>query len=212
MYAPIPQPLPNEPSRTGSIILLVTGLILTFILAPLALVISSVFGVISAASDYTNTSSAHAPFLQRVENGDNITVRDPGLVALTTIPGDTVVPTKCELKSDNRVVTLSRKQDDSSNGTVFTAFDIPKGNYTLDCELPGSAKDISLYYMDASKIAKATITGFFVGFIISTILGVAGLLMIVGGIVWLILVNKRRDEMRFAHLYQVQPPQPSNQL
>ncbi|MDO5061478.1 MAG: hypothetical protein Q4D73_07640 [Actinomycetaceae bacterium] len=210
MYAPTPQPLPNTPSRTGSIILLVTGLVMTFILAPLALIISSAFGVVSSAADYAHIPNSSNALLQRVENGDNIKVEDLGLVALTTLPTDTVIPTHCELKSNNHVIELARSQDNSSNATVFTAIDVPRGNYTLNCETPDSTKNFSLYYMDTNKLAKGAITGIFVGFIISIILGIAGLAMIIGGIIWLILVNKRRDEMRFAHLYQPQPPQPNN--
>ena len=159
------------PSRVGAIVMLVVGVAL-MIPVPLVIFLSSF--VISV--DFTQISTG------MTTNGGTVTVDDTGMFGVV---GGTTLH-ECTLDNGTERHTLYSDVDGIVRGRGITP-----GAYTLDCG--PEANGVELMLMPEGQI-EDLFDGTVRGLIISTVVGLTGLGLMIGGIVWLVSRNRKRRE------------------
>lgn len=188
------------PSRGGSVAMIVIGLVLMFVVAPLVLVISMAVSVASSidATDFTT-----------FRNNDEISVNTESTLTLLYVTDNESVEDilreveqgePVESTSANRApdCTLTGASGDFSvepidpNDTASTITKVPAGTYTLVC-----VNDFG----DGIMVISDEVVGDVVGavgpaLIIGAIVGIVGLVLLIWGIVKLVKVNRQRREVQ----------------
>lgn len=172
-------PRPELPSRAWPIVLIVAGIVVAMILSVVTLV-----GVAASGINWQKIVDSANP----VASGSTVTVDDSGSYIVTATDGTKIA---CTLTSGNGTVLELQAPTGQSN--VVMGSKITPGQYRLDCT--GVTSSTSLVGM----------TGFSTGDMASlgaravmwaTVVGLIGLAMTIGGIVWLVRVNGRRREVQ----------------
>lgn len=173
--APAPGPLP---SRAGAVVLLVLGVVVATIIAFAAFI-----GVALAGMDFQDVVNSATP----VANGDTVEVDTSGSYTVVDTEGGRL---SCDLRSSDGTDTAL----DGVSGytSMVMGSDIPSGSYTLSCQTTGNASLVGMTGLDASQMTEAVMRGFTWG----TVLGFIGIAMVVGAVVWLVRINRRRSEIQ----------------
>ncbi len=171
-YSPnVGVPALKVPSRVGPILLIVFGILSAVIVAPLAFV-----GGVLGGMDFTSMMGQMSP----VASGDTVTVDDSGALMVVSQTGNV---TSCSLEGSGGTHRMELVGNDT-----FFAQKLERGDYVLECVGSGSSNLLAFTGLDADSIMNAGFSGFVWG----TGVGILGLFLAVGGIVWLIVVNQKR--------------------
>lgn len=164
----------TPPSRTGPIWVIVAGVFLMLVVAPITFL-----GLIFNGFDLTSLTDESLT----ATNGGSIQVDETGTVGIAT---STDVPVSCTIENDaTDPVTLTQEMD----GVLLVARGLEPGEYTLSCpNLPAGTTIIVVSGTTMGQVVPSTMTAF--GW--SSVVGVIGLATTIGGIVWLINRNKAR--------------------
>lgn len=174
-YAPTQTQLPG---RGLPITLIVIGLLLMFIVAPVVLVSGA---ALTAANSMVSGSVASD---SRVIDVDNT-----GAALITVMPASQ--DTTCHLEQGGETVQLEAQ--DSGGSKVFSSDQVKPGQYDVVCEnLPENATVVPMNGEAAMGIVK----DFGKGALWSVIPGLLGLGLLIWGIVKLVKVNRRRREIQ----------------
>ena len=178
--APIQQPggfpgqpgtaTPVLPGRGKSITMIVMGLVMMFILAPISFFTGIAIGAAQNAGKFISNEVVVESFPVV-----NVTVTGPN--------ADTAI---CGLIGENGIVELY-----PNGGGEFVNDNVPRGKYEVACDNLTSADTVIVVSGDdiVGILANgASLTGL----IISFVLGVVGFILLIVGIVKLVKVNKQR--------------------
>lgn len=166
------------PSRTWPILTLVFGVIL---MIPVPLVVF--FSMVVSSVDLSQFSTG------MTTNGGTISVDESGVVGIVS---DRSLE-ECTLENDSESHTLYAGSDGIVSGRGITP-----GTYTLDCGV--SQNGATLVVMSDIAI-DSFMDGTMTGLIVSTVIGLAGLGLLIGGIVWLVMRNRKRREYLRVGMY-----------
>ena len=169
-----PAPALKLPGRVGPVLLMVIGVIVAVIVAPIALVVGTLGGM--------NMSSLFDSMVP-VSSGDTVLVDQSGTYIVTAQSGDIRA---CELSSPTGVAPM-----EPVGSGAFVASNLEEGAYILECQTEGATRMVGITGMSVDTIAGAGLTGL----LVATVVGLIGLAMLIGGIVWIVIVNRRRREI-----------------
>ena len=176
---PAVMPPMNLPSRAPGTIMIVLGLLMMLIIAPVIFAVVAVSGLNTEAPEDVNAVS--------ITNGGTVEVGANG--QYTILLGD-VEATSCTMTDTDGDVYDMHSFAGINN--YYTATDLPAGTYRIDCEgLPAGA-DIAGMDASAGDITKSSTNGF----IWSSVVGVSGTIIMIIGIVLVVKANGRRREIR----------------
>ena len=176
---PAVMPPMNLPSRAPGTIMIVLGLLMMLIIAPVIFAVVAVSGLNTEAPEDVNAVS--------ITNGGTVEVGANG--QYTILLGD-VEATSCTMTDTDGDVYDMHSFAGINN--YYTATDLPAGTYRIDCEgLPAGA-DIAGMDASAGDITKSSTNGL----IWSSVVGVSGTIIMIIGIVLVVKVNGRRREIR----------------
>lgn len=176
--APGAYPTGGMPKRTGAIWTLVLGIVAAVIIAPLVFVLIVVTPMLSSVTGMMAT------------NGGQVTIGDDGYLAVAGASSVDDVG-ECVLTSSSGVETPS--VPDAIIG--YPSFsDVTPGQYLLFCD--GAPEGDDLIVMDGAMI-DSVINRSVTALIVSTVIGVGGIVAFIVGLVWLVRRNgARRDYQR----------------
>lgn len=176
---PAVMPPMNLPSRAPGTIMIVLGLLMMLIIAPVIFAVVAVSGLNTEAPEDVNAVS--------ITNGGTVEVGANG--QYTILLGD-VEATSCTMTDTDGDVYDMHSFAGINN--YYTATDLPAGTYRIDCEgLPAGA-DIAGMDASAGDITKSSMNGL----IWSSVVGVSGTIIMIIGIVLVVKANGRRRELR----------------
>ena len=176
---PAVMPPMNLPSRAPGTIMIVLGLLMMLIIAPVIFAVVAVSGLNTEAPEDVNAVS--------ITNGGTVEVGANG--QYTILLGD-VEATSCTMTDTDGDVYDMHSFAGINN--YYTATDLPAGTYRIDCEgLPAGA-DIAGMDASAGDITKSSTNGL----IWSSVVGVSGTIIMIIGIVLVVKANGRRREIR----------------
>ena len=176
---PAVMPPMNLPSRAPGTIMIVLGLLMMLIIAPVIFAVVVVSGLNTEAPEDVNAVS--------ITNGGTVDVGANG--QYTILLGD-VEATSCTMTDTDGDVYDMHSFAGINN--YYTATDLPAGTYRIDCEgLPAGA-DIAGMDASAGDITKSSTNGL----IWSSVVGVSGTIIMIIGIVLVVKANGRRRELR----------------
>ena len=176
---PAVMPPMNLPSRAPGTIMIVLGLLMMLIIAPVIFAVVAVSGLNTEAPEDVNAVS--------ITNGGTVEVGANG--QYTILLGD-VEATSCTMTDTDGDVYDMHSFAGINN--YYTATDLPAGTYRIDCEgLPAGA-DIAGMDVSAGDITKSSTNGL----IWSSVVGVSGTIIMIIGIVLVVKANGRRREIR----------------
>ena len=176
---PAVMPPMNLPSRAPGTIMIVLGLLMMLIIAPVIFAVVAVSGLNTEAPEDVNAVS--------ITNGGTVEVGANG--QYTILLGD-VEATSCTMTDTDGDVYDMHSFAGINN--YYTATDLPAGTYRIDCEgLPAGA-DIAGMDFSAGDVTKSGTNGL----IWSTVVGVGGTVIMIIGIVLVVKANGRRREIQ----------------
>lgn len=176
---PAVMPPMNLPSRAPGTIMIVLGLLMMLIIAPVVFAVVAFSGLNTETPENVNAVS--------ITNGGTVEVGANG--QYTILLGD-VEATSCTMTDTDGDVYDMHTFAGVNN--YYTATDLPAGTYRIDCEgLPAGA-DIAGMDASAGDITKSSTNGL----IWSTVVGVSGTIIMIIGIVLVVKANGRRREIR----------------
>lgn len=210
MYTSLPQQLPQNPAqaaalprRTGALALLISGLVMTFLIAPAVLIISVIMVTSSSESliGTVDIDSIPKSLTSPIAVGEQLQPDIYNKVTLVAYQPEHLTPSSCEIVSATNTFILNKYMLDSHEpATVFEALSIPQGTYTLKCELKADQATYNFNLYDPTT-SKGSILGVaFVGVAISGVIASIGFFLIIGGSIWLVIVNKRRNRIKYAQV------------
>lgn len=167
------------PGRGGSIAMIVIGVVMMLVIAPAAFLMSFAVGTLQSL----DTSS-----FEPVQNGGSIEVGSTGVVTVvysSSLDGQvgTVAPS-CTLVGQSGTYPLVSVGHEKG----ARASDLPVGTYTLKCE-NADGQDILVF---GGEFFEDALSSLGPSAIISTVVGFAGLALMIWGIVKLARVNRER--------------------
>ena len=172
---------PQLPSRAPGVLCIVLGLVLMIIIAPVVF-------FSTAVSSITDEFSNAAAGVQRLSNGGGVTLESQDGYFLQVVPPDTA--TACSLTDSGGQSYAMQKQD--SSGSLFSAEGLRPGSYTVECAgASDTATFIGLPFSGdiLQNSARSSL-------IWSTVVGVAGVGVLILGIVLVVRTNKRRRDIQ----------------
>lgn len=176
---PAVMPPMNLPSRAPGTIMIVLGLLMMLIIAPV------IFAVVAFSGLNTETP----------ENVNAVSITNGGTVEVGANGQYTILLGEAEATSCTMTDTDGDVYDMHSFAGInnyYTATDLPAGTYRIDCEgLPAGA-DIAGMDVSAGDITKSSTNGL----IWSSVVGVSGTIIMIIGIVLVVKANGRRREIR----------------
>lgn len=176
---PAVMPPMNLPSRAPGTIMIVLGLLMMLIIAPVIFAVVAVSGLNTEAPEDVNAVS--------ITNGGTVEVGANG--QYTILLGDAEATSCTMTDTDGDVYDM---HSFAGINNYYTATDLPAGTYRIDCEgLPAGA-DIAGMDASAGDITKSSTNGL----IWSSVVGVSGTLIMIIGIVLVVKANGRRREIR----------------
>lgn len=176
---PAVMPPMNLPSRAPGTIMIVLGLLMMLIIAPVIFAVVAVSGLNTEAPEDVNAVS--------ITNGGTVEVGANG--QYTILLGDAEATSCTMTDTDGDVYDM---HSFAGINNYYTATDLPAGTYRIDCEgLPAGA-DIAGMDASAGVITKSSTNGL----IWSSVVGVSGTIIMIIGIVLVVKANGRRREIR----------------
>ena len=176
---PAVMPPMNLPSRAPGTIMIVLGLLMMLIIAPVIFAVVAFSGLNTETPENVNAVS--------ITNGGTVEVGANG--QYTILLGD-VEATSCTMTDTDGDVYDMHSFAGINN--YYTATDLPAGTYRIDCEgLPAGA-DIAGMDASAGDITKSSTNGL----IWSSVVGVSGTIIMIIGIVLVVKASVRRREIR----------------
>ena len=176
---PAVMPPMNLPSRAPGTIMIVLGLLMMLIIAPVIFAVVAVSGLNTEAPEDVNAVS--------ITNGGTVEVGANG--QYTILLGDAEATSCTMTDTDGDVYDMHTF---AGVNNYYTATDLPAGTYRIDCEgLPAGA-DIAGMDASAGDITKSSTNGL----IWSSVVGVSGTIIMIIGIVLVVKANGRRREIR----------------
>ena len=176
---PAVMPPMNLPSRAPGTIMIVLGLLMMLIIAPVIFAVVAVSGLNTEAPEDVNAVS--------ISNGGTVEVGANG--QYTILLGDAEATSCTMTDTDGDVYDM---HSFAGINNYYTATDLPAGTYRIDCEgLPAGA-DIAGMDASAGDITKSSTNGL----IWSSVVGVSGTIIMIIGIVLVVKANGRRREIR----------------
>ena len=162
------------PSRTGPILTIVGGAILMVVIAPIVLVAVMLSGI-GLSSVVENSMQA--------TNGGSLVVGESGAIGVATT---STLPQTCTLSQEGQG---SIEMQPELDGAMLVARGLTPGEYTLSCTGMTSADSIVVFdgeTLDGMLPSTAAALGW------ASAVGVLGLGVLIGGIVWLVKRNGAR--------------------
>ena len=169
----------NLPSRAPGTIMIVVGLLMMLIIAPVVFAVIAISGINTELPEDANTA--------QISNGGTVEVGQNGQYTILFSEGEASACTMTNTDGD-----VYDMHTFAGVNNYYTATDLPAGTYRIDCEgLPSGAKIMG---MDVSggDITKSSTNGL----IWSTVVGVSGTIIMIIGIVLVVKANGRRREIR----------------
>lgn len=176
---PAVMPPMNLPSRAPGTIMIVLGLLMMLIIAPVVFAVVAFSGLNTETPENVNAVS--------ITNGGTVEVGANG--QYTILLGDAEATSCTMTDTDGDVYDMHTF---AGVNNYYTATDLPAGTYRIDCEgLPAGA---AIAGMDVSggDITKSSTNGL----IWSTVVGASGTIIMIIGIVLVVKANGRRREIR----------------
>ena len=165
---------PPLPSRTGPILTIVGGAILMVVIAPIILV-AMIFSGIGLSSIVESSMQA--------TNGGVVVVGETGSIGVATT---STLPQTCTLSQEG---LGSVEMQPELDGAIVVARDLTPGEYTLSCTGMTSSDSVVVFdgeALDGMLPATASALGW------ASVVGIVGLGVLIGGIVWLVKRNGQR--------------------
>ncbi len=164
------------PSRTGAIVSVVVGIVTMVVMAPIV-----ALSVILSGMNISELTQNVGP----VSTGATVQVDRSGTYIVTSTTNQSI---SCTLTGqDGSVLQLQALQGQTS---VALGSSIAEGAYTLDC---GSATDlVGMTGISVDSLANAGARGV----LWASVVGVAGLIVTIVGIVALVRINRRRNDIQ----------------
>ena len=176
---PAVMPPMNLPSRAPGTIMIVLGLLMMLIIAPVIFAVVAFSGLNTETPENVNAVS--------ITNGGTVEVGANG--QYTILLGDAEATSCTMTDTDGDVYDMHTF---AGVNNCYMATDLPAGTYRIDCEgLPAGA-DIAGMDVSAGDITKSSTNGL----IWSTVVGVSGTIIMIVGIVLVVKANGRRREIR----------------
>ena len=176
---PAPMPIVKGPSKAPGTILIVLGVLASFVAAPILFFVLWFQGVV----DMTDALAKGANF----SNGGTVEVTGAGSYMLQISGGEA---TTCKIiDSGNNVYDMSPFQ---SNKSIYYIDGLNNGTYTVRCE--GVNQDVSITGMSISPNDFASTVGF--SFLWSTVVGVTGVVLLIVGIVLVVRAGSKTKELQ----------------
>ena len=176
---PAVMPPMNLPSRAPGTIMIVLGLLMMLIIAPVIFAVVAVSGLNTEAPEDVNAVS--------ITNGGTVEVGANG--QYTILLGDAEATSCTMTDTDGDVYDM---HSFAGINHYYTATDLPAGTDRIDCEgLPAGA-DIAGMGASAGDITKSSTNGL----IWSSVVGVSGTIIMIIGIVLVVKAIGRRREIR----------------
>lgn len=176
---PAVMPPMNLPSRAPGTIMIVLGLLMMLIIAPVIFAVVAFSGLNTETPEDVNAVS--------ITNGGTVEVGANG--QYTILLGDAEATSCTMTDTDGDVYDM---HSFAGINNYYTATDLPAGTYRIDCEgLPAGA-DIAGMDASAGDITKSSTNGL----IWSSVVGVSGTIIMIIGIVLVVKANGRRREIR----------------
>lgn len=176
---PAVMPPMNLPSRAPGTIMIVLGLLMMLIIAPVIFAVVAFSGLNTETPENVNAVS--------ITNGGTVEVGANG--QYTILLGEAEATSCTMTDTDGDVYDMHTF---AGVNNYYTATDLPAGTYRIDCEgLPAGA-DIAGMDVSAGDITKSSTNGL----IWSTVVGVSGTIIMIVGIVLVVKANGRRREIR----------------
>lgn len=176
---PAVMPPMNLPSRAPGTIMIVLGLLMMLIIAPVIFAVVAFSGLNTETPEDVNAVS--------ITNGGTVEVGANG--QYTILLGDAEATSCTMTDTDGDVYDMHTF---AGINNYYTATDLPAGTYRIDCEgLPAGA-DIAGMDVSAGDITKSSTNGL----IWSSVVGVSGTIIMIIGIVLVVKANGRRREIR----------------
>ena len=176
---PAVMPPMNLPSRAPGTIMIVLGLLMMLIIAPVIFAVVAFSGLNTETPENVNAVS--------ITNGGTVEVGANG--QYTILLGEAEATSCTMTDTDGDVYDMHTF---AGVNNYYTATDLPAGTYRIDCEgLPAGA-DIAGMDASAGDITKSSTNGL----IWSTVVGVSGTIIMIIGIVLVVKANGRRREIQ----------------
>lgn len=176
---PAVMPPMNLPSRAPGTIMIVLGLLMMLIIAPVIFAVVAFSGLNTETPENVNAVS--------ITNGGTVEVGANG--QYTILLGEAEATSCTMTDTDGDVYDMHTF---AGVNNYYTATDLPAGTYRIDCEgLPAGA-DIAGMDVSAGDITKSSTNGL----IWSSVVGVSGTIITIIGIVLVVKANGRRREIR----------------
>lgn len=176
---PAVMPPMNLPSRAPGTIMIVLGLLMMLIIAPVIFAVVAFSGLNTETPENVNAVS--------ITNGGTVEVGANG--QYTILLGEAEATSCTMTDTDGEVYDMHTF---AGVNNYYTATDLPAGTYRIDCEgLPAGA-DIAGMDVSAGDITKSSTNGL----IWSSVVGVSGTIIMIIGIVLVVKANGRRREIR----------------
>ena len=172
---PTVMPTMKLPSRAPGTIMIVVGLLMMLIVAPIIFGVLMFQGVSGATENMANGTV--------VRNYGTVEVGSNGSYTVSVAPG---TATGCMLVKDgNKAWDMERLEGSSQ---IYYRNGLMEGTYTIECEGLDSDATITGLPMSAEDLTSSTTTAF----IWSSVVGVSGTIIMIVGIVLLVKVNGNR--------------------
>lgn len=176
---PAPMPIVKGPSKAPGTILIVLGVLASFVAAPILFFVLWFQGV----ADMGDALAKGADF----SNGGTVEVSGAGSYMLQITGGEA---TACKMiDSGNNVYDMSPFQ---SKKTIYFIDGLNNGTYTVRCE--GVDQKASMTGMSISPNDFASTVGF--AFLWSTVVGVTGVVLLIVGIVLVVRAGSKTKELQ----------------
>ena len=176
---PAPMPIVKGPSNAPGVILIVLGVLASFVAAPILFFVLWFQGVV----DMTDALAHGANF----SNGGTVEVTGAGSYMLQISGAET---TTCKIiDSGNNVYDMSPFQ---SNKSIYYIDGLNNGTYTVRCE--GVNQNVSITGMSVSPNDFTNSIGD--AFLWSTVVGVSGVVLLIAGILLAVRAGSKRKELQ----------------
>ncbi len=166
-----PVPVVKLPGRAGPIALMIVGVLVAVIVAPVAFFVT-IFSGISTPS-FMNSMTP-------ISSGDTVQVDESGVYVVAAQSGDVY---SCDLRSASGVVPL-----EATGHGIFIGSNLTEGTYTVECQMEGTSHLLGITGVTVDAITGSVLTGLLIG----TVIGLIGCVMLIAGIVWIVMVGRRR--------------------
>ena len=176
---PAVMPPMNLPSRAPGTIMIVVGLLMMLIIAPVIFAVIAISGINTELPEDANTA--------QISNGGTVEVGQNGQYTILFSEGEASACTMTNTDGD-----VYDMHTFAGVNNYYTATDLPEGTYRIDCEgLPSGAEIVGMD-VSAGDITKSSTNGL----IWSTVVGVSGTIIMIVGIVLVVKTNGRRREIQ----------------